>query len=70
MKIAGFWFFAPCSLVEIDWRFRGSYCLHHTGNNSETSVTFYDTTLLNKPEDVYLHTSHRENQNSHNSSRT
>jgi hypothetical protein len=24
---------APCSLVEIEWRFRGAYCLHHQGND-------------------------------------
>jgi hypothetical protein len=25
------WNIAPCSLVEIDRRFRGSYCLHYQG---------------------------------------
>jgi hypothetical protein len=28
MKIIAFWDIAPCSLVEIDRRFRGVYCLH------------------------------------------
>jgi hypothetical protein len=29
MKTTVFWDRAPCSLVEIDRRFRGVYCLHH-----------------------------------------
>jgi hypothetical protein len=29
VKIAGFWDVAPYSLIEIDGRFRGTYCLHH-----------------------------------------
>jgi hypothetical protein len=29
MKMAVFWDVAPCSLVEIDQRFRRLYCLHH-----------------------------------------
>jgi hypothetical protein len=28
-KIRAFWGIAPCSLVGIDRRFRGTYCLHH-----------------------------------------
>jgi hypothetical protein len=27
-----FWDVAPCSLVAIDLRFRGAYCLHHQGD--------------------------------------
>jgi hypothetical protein len=39
------WDVAPCSLVEIDRRFRGAYCLHHQGDShnsndpSEVSVS-------------------------------
>jgi hypothetical protein len=29
MRMAVFWDVAPCSLVEVDRRFRGTYCLHH-----------------------------------------
>jgi hypothetical protein len=29
MKMIVFWDTAPCSLVEIDRRFRDAYCLHH-----------------------------------------
>jgi hypothetical protein len=29
LKMIVFWDVAPCSLVDIDWRFRGVYCLHH-----------------------------------------
>jgi hypothetical protein len=31
MKMAVFWDVAPCSLVDIVRRFRGTYCLHHQG---------------------------------------
>jgi hypothetical protein len=31
MKMAVFWVVAPCSLVEVYQRFRGSCCLHHQG---------------------------------------
>jgi hypothetical protein len=27
-----FWDVAPCSVVEIDRRFRGAYCLHYQGS--------------------------------------
>jgi hypothetical protein len=29
VKMATFWDIAPCNLVEVDGRFRGTYCLHH-----------------------------------------
>jgi hypothetical protein len=32
MKIAVFWVVAPCSLVEVYQRFRGTCCLHHQGD--------------------------------------
>jgi hypothetical protein len=32
MKMAVFWDVAPCSLLDIDRRFRGAYCLHHQGD--------------------------------------
>jgi hypothetical protein len=75
-KIALFWDVAPCSVVEIDRRFRDAYCLYHhrhvdpstikammmeAESTSETSVSFYQTTRLNIPEDSHLHASHREN---------
>jgi hypothetical protein len=31
-KMTVFWDFAPRSLVEVDRRFRGAYCLHHQGD--------------------------------------
>jgi hypothetical protein len=37
MKMAVLWDVAPCSLVEIDQRFRGDSCLHHQGYRSATS---------------------------------
>jgi hypothetical protein len=29
MKMSVFWDVAPCNLIDIDRRFRGTYCLHH-----------------------------------------
>jgi hypothetical protein len=55
MKMAVFWDIAPCSLVEVDRRFKGRYCLHQQGDESfialmmetvrtsETSVYFNET---------------------------
>jgi hypothetical protein len=31
LKMAVFWDVAPCSLVDIDRRFRAAYYLHHQG---------------------------------------
>jgi hypothetical protein len=58
MKMAVFWDVAPCSLVEIDWHFRGAYCLHNQGDaysegTSETSVNFNEATPRNIPEDYH-----------------
>jgi hypothetical protein len=33
IKITGVWNVAPGSLVEVDRRFRGAYCLHHQGDD-------------------------------------
>jgi hypothetical protein len=35
MKMAVVWNVAPCSLVEIDRRFRGAYCPHHQGDRPD-----------------------------------
>jgi hypothetical protein len=34
------WDVAPCSRLEIDRRFRGAYCLHHQGDESQKIVIF------------------------------
>jgi hypothetical protein len=34
MKIAVFWIVAPCSLVDVYRRFRGTCCLHYQGDVS------------------------------------
>jgi hypothetical protein len=34
MKTLSFWNMAPCDLVEVDWCFRGAYCLHLRGVSS------------------------------------
>jgi hypothetical protein len=46
-KMTPFWDAAPCSLVEVDRRFRGAYCLHHSGD---------DTTRRYVAESCHLHT--------------
>jgi hypothetical protein len=58
-KIAVFWVVAPCSLVEVNQRFRVPCCLHHQGDEyssraSETLVHFYQTTRRYNPEDSHL----------------
>jgi hypothetical protein len=40
MKMAVFWDVMPCSLVEIDRRFRGAFCLHHQGATSQKTAIF------------------------------
>jgi hypothetical protein len=60
--------FAPCSLVQDDQYFGGTYYLHHQGDESspivlmmeaistsETTVNFYETTRRNIPKDCTLH---------------
>jgi hypothetical protein len=32
LKIKAFWGVQPCSLVGVDRRFRGAYCLRHQGD--------------------------------------
>jgi hypothetical protein len=71
--MTAFWDIVPCSLIEVDRRFRGSYCLHHQGDHasiialimdalyaSETSVYFNETIRRYIPE-CYLHSRRREN---------
>jgi hypothetical protein len=55
--MAVFWDVAPCSLVDIDRRFRESSCiaclaialLMEVASTSESSVNFYQTTRRNNP---------------------
>jgi hypothetical protein len=56
VEVTVFWNVALCSLVEINLHFRGAYCLHYkaiiaimmeAARNSETSVSFYQTTRCN-----------------------
>jgi hypothetical protein len=69
-KISVFWVVAPCSLVEVYQRFKGSCCLHHQGDEgaastSETLVNFFQTTRRYNPEDSHLRTHRRENLKSY-----
>jgi hypothetical protein len=50
MKMTVYWDVAPCSLLDIDRRFRGAYCLHQQSD---------------KPEDRYFHTRRSDNLKSH-----
>jgi hypothetical protein len=56
MKMTVFWDIAACSLVEIDRRFRGDFCLGlmmDAVSTSEKSVNFYETARRNIPEDSH-----------------
>jgi hypothetical protein len=52
MKMAVSWDVAPCNLAEVYRRFKGACCLHYQGT-SEMSVSFYQTTRRNIPEDIF-----------------
>jgi hypothetical protein len=74
MKMVVFWDDSPCSLVEIDQRFRGSYCLHHQDDETlmieivstfEMSVNSYQIARRNIPEDSHIYTRRLENLKSH-----
>jgi hypothetical protein len=41
--MAVFWDVAPCSLVDIDRRFRGDYCFHYQGDEA---LRLHGTTSL------------------------
>jgi hypothetical protein len=71
MTFRVFYDVAPCSHVEVDRRFRGTYFLHHQGDvfitlmmetvgTSESSVHFNVTTQRYNSEDSKLHTHRRE----------
>jgi hypothetical protein len=51
MKMAVFWVVAPCSLVEVYRRFRGTCCLHHQGPildlfNASSVIRTHDSSVL------------------------
>jgi hypothetical protein len=56
MKIKAFWDVVSCSLVRVDRRFRGAYCLHHQG---ASSVYYKETTQRYIPEGSNVLVSHR-----------
>jgi hypothetical protein len=62
--MAVFWNVAPCSLVDIDRRVRG-VLMTNAVSCSETSVSIYQITRRNIPEDSNLHTHRRENLKSY-----
>jgi hypothetical protein len=48
MKTTAFWDIAPCSLVEVDRRFRGAYCLLHHGDEDGGSTHLWNVDLLQR----------------------
>jgi hypothetical protein len=38
-KLTAFWDIAPCSLFEVEWRFRGAFCLHNQGEDAYFNET-------------------------------
>jgi hypothetical protein len=46
MKFRIFWDVAPCSHVEVDWRFRGAYCLHHYSSPWWWSIYLWNVSKL------------------------
>jgi hypothetical protein len=48
-----FWEVAPRSLLEVDRRFRGAYCLHHQGRESSLFITLMVEALRNSETSVY-----------------
>jgi hypothetical protein len=46
VKITVIWDFVSCSLVEVDRRFRGAYCLHHHGAASQKTVIFINSLVF------------------------
>jgi hypothetical protein len=49
LKMTVFWYVALCSLVEIDRRFRGTYCLHHQGPDDGTPLKRRSRPLTRHP---------------------
>jgi hypothetical protein len=54
MKLTAFWDIAPCSLIEVDQRFREIALMIDAVRTSETSVNFYETTWRNIPDGCHL----------------
>jgi hypothetical protein len=52
MKLRVFWDVAPCSLIEVDWRFRGAYCLHHQGDKQALSETIAGYIAVDGPSPI------------------
>jgi hypothetical protein len=70
MKISVFWAVAPCCLVAVYRRFRGTCCLLialmiEVASTSETSVNFYQTTRRYNREERHLYTRRCENLKSY-----
>jgi hypothetical protein len=48
MKVAAFWDTAPCSLIEVDRRFRGAYCPRHQSLLSPSPWWWWQNTPLKR----------------------
>jgi hypothetical protein len=60
LKMTVFCDAAPCSLVEVNRRFRGKYCLYHQGDDGGSTL---ETTRPYNPVSCHLPTCRRENLN-------
>jgi hypothetical protein len=56
MKMRALWNIAPCSVLEVDRRFRGAYFIGPQSNEftSELSINFYKTARCSIPEGYYF----------------
>jgi hypothetical protein len=55
MKIVAFWNRVPCSLVEVDWCFSCTYCLHHLGCLAWLSVKGWIHSKSKSWLKIYMH---------------
>jgi hypothetical protein len=63
VHVTAFWDTGSCILVEIDRRL--IVLTMEEVSTSETSVSMYQTTQCNNPEDNHIHSRRRENLKSH-----
>jgi hypothetical protein len=52
MNMTAFWDVALCTLMELDWCFRGAYCLHHQGD--EVAVCTFETVYFHETAWCYV----------------
>jgi hypothetical protein len=53
LKMIFSWGIAPCNLLEVNRRFRGTYCLHHQ-DDLKRRIYFHEVTRRYIPENCYV----------------